>query len=189
MKGKKMNVLFINACVRKESRTKILADYLLQKIDGEVTEINLNRDLPSPFNEEMLIKRNALIKKGDFDDEIFKYAKEFIKADVIVAAAPMWDFSFPALFKTFIEHINVSGLVFKYTLTGIQTLCKAKTFYYVTTMGGYNSTDFGFGYMKALCDTLYGIKDVRLIKAEGLDIIGNDVDAILAAAKKEIDLI
>lgn len=184
-----MNVLFINACVRKESRTKKLADYLLKKLGGQVTEINLNKDLPEPFNERMLIKRSELIKEGNFDDEMFLYAKKFASADIIVVAAPFWDFSFPALFKVFIEHVNVSGLVFKYTLEGIQKLCRAKTLYYVTTMGGYNPTDFGFGYVKALCDTLYGIKDVRLIKAEGLDIIGNDVRAILEAAKKEIDLI
>ena len=54
-------------------------------------------------------------------------------------------------------------------------------------MGGHNPTDFGFGYIKALAGTLYGIKDVHLIKAEGLDIIGNDVDAILAQAKADID--
>ena len=184
-----MNVLFINACVRKESRTKILADYLLEKIGGKVTEINLGKDLPQPFDEKMLLKRNELIKKEAFDDEMFLYARQFAQADIIVIAAPFWDFSFPAVFKAFIEHVNVSGLVFKYTASGIETLCKAKTLYYVTTMGGYNPVDYGFGYVKALCKTLYGIKNVRLIKAEGLDIVGNDVNAILAAAKKEIDLI
>ena len=184
-----MNILFINACVRKESRTKILADYLLKKLHGKITEINLNKDLPQPFNEEMLLKRNALIKENHFEDEMFSYARQFADADIIVVAAPFWDFSFPALFKTFIEHVNVSGLVFKYTATGIQTLCKAKTLYYVTAMGGYNPTDFGFGYVKALCHTLYGIDDVRLIKAEGLDIVGNDVQTILNKAKKEIDTI
>lgn len=184
-----MNILFVNACVRGESRTKILADCLLKKLGGNVTEINLNKDLPKPFDEKMLLKRDLLIKNGNYEDEMFLYAKKFASADVIVVAVPFWDFSFPALFKVFIEHVNVSGLVFKYTLEGIQTLCRAKTLYYVTTMGGHNPIDFGFGYVKALCDTLYGIKDVRLIKAEGLDIIGNDVRAILEAAKKEIDLI
>lgn len=187
MKGKNMKVLFVNACLRKESRTKILADYLLKKIGGDVQEINLGHDLPAPLSEKTLNARNALIKKGAFENEIFSYANAFANADVIVAAAPLWDFSFPAVFKAFIEHVNVSGLVFKYTASGIQTLCRAKTLYYVTTMGGYNPVDYGFGYVKALCETLYGIHDVRLIKAEGLDIIGNDVEAILAAAKKEID--
>ncbi|MBR2299191.1 MAG: NAD(P)H-dependent oxidoreductase [Alphaproteobacteria bacterium] len=182
-----MKVLFVNACVRSRSRTKILADYLIEKLGAKVDEINLNEDAPKPFDEMMLEKRDALIKKGQFDNKAFDYAKRFADADMIIIAAPFWDFSFPALLKTFIEHVNVSGIVFKYTDTGIQTLCKASKLYYVTTMGGYNPTDYGFGYIKALCGALYGIDDVRLIKAEGLDIVGNDVDEIMEKAKKEID--
>ena len=182
-----MNVLFVNACVRKESRTKILADYLLKKIGGEIIEINLNNDLPKPFDEKLLNKRSSLLKEGNFNDEMFSYAKQFVLADMIVVAAPFWDFSFPALLKTYIEHVNVSGIVFKYTKNGIKTMCRAKKLFYVTTMGGYNPTDFGFGYITALCHTLYGIEDVRLIQAQGLDIIGEDVKALLDKAKHEID--
>ncbi|HCU59455.1 MAG TPA: ACP phosphodiesterase [Alphaproteobacteria bacterium] len=182
-----MKVLFVNACVRSQSRTKILADYLIEKLGAKVDEINLEKDAPKPFNEMMLEKRDELIKNGQFDDKTFDYARRFANADMIIIAAPFWDFSFPALLKIFIEHVCVSGIAFKYTNTGIQTLCKASKLYYVTTMGGHNSTDYGFGYIKALCNVLYGIDDVRLIKAEGLDIIGNDVDEIMEKVKKEID--
>ena len=41
------------------------------------------------------------------------------------------------------------------------------------------SGDFGFGYVKALANTFYGIEEVYQIKAEGLDIIGADVESIL----------
>ena len=182
-----MKVLFVNACVRSQSRTKILADYLIQKLRADVDEINLGKEEPKPFNEKMIEKRDQLIKEGKFDDEMFAYARRFANADMIIVAAPYWDFSFPALLKTFIEHVSVGGIVFKYTPNGIQTLCKAQKLYYVTTMGGHNPTDFGFGYIKALGNTLYGIRDIKLIKAEGLDIVGNDVSATLEKAKKEID--
>ncbi|MBO4293882.1 MAG: NAD(P)H-dependent oxidoreductase [Alphaproteobacteria bacterium] len=182
-----MKVLFINACVRKESRTKVLADYVLRKIGGDVVEVNLNEKRPEPLNLETLNQRSQLIRQGAFDDKMFLYAKEFASADIIVMAAPFWDFSFPALLKTYIEHVNVSGIVFKYSDQGIQGLCRAQKLYYITTMGGYNTTDFGYGYVKALCNELYQIKDVRLIKAEGLDIVGNDIAGILEAARKNID--
>ena len=182
-----MKVLFVNACVRKDSRTKILADAVLKKIGGDIQEVDLEKDLPEPLNAKTLEKRSRLIAQGAFDDEMFLYAKEFATADIIVVAAPFWDFSFPALLKAYIEQVNVSGLVFKYTAEGIKGLCKAKTLYYVTTMGGHNPIDFGFGYVKALCNEMYGIDDVRLIKAEGLDIIGNDVSAILQAAHQDIE--
>lgn len=183
-----MNILFVDASARKDSRTKILADYLLSKLKGNIETIKLSSQKLMPLDEQSLAKRNALIGQKRFDDPMFDNAKKFIAADVIVICAPYWDFSFPAMLKTFIEHINVGGLVFQYGQNGeIISLCKAKTLYYVTTMGGHNPTDFGFGYIKALANTLYGISDTRLIKAEGLDIIGNDIDAILKKAKTEID--
>ena len=37
-------ILFINACVRDNSRTAELSHHLLDKLEGEVTEINLYRE-------------------------------------------------------------------------------------------------------------------------------------------------
>jgi len=182
-----VKVLFVNACVRKNSRTKLLADYLIKKLDVQVEEINLGKDKPKAFDRKMLKKRDELIEKKKFDDEMFTYARKFAASDMIIVAAPFWDLSFPALLKIFVEHINVNGIVFKYTSSGIKTLCKASKLYYVTTMGGFNVTDYAIGQIKALCRTFYGIDDVKLIQAEGLDVVGNDVEAILNKAKKEID--
>lgn len=45
---------------------------------------------------------------------------------------------------------------------------------------------FGYGYVKSLAQTLYGIGDVRLWEAQGLDIDGADVEGILAEAMEKI---
>ena len=183
-----MNILVVNACVRNESRTKILSDYLLSKLSGNITEINLNQDEPKPFNQALLEKRDILLHEKKYDDKMFDYAHQFASSDVIIIATPFWDLSFPALLKTFIEHITVKGITFKYAPNGeIIPLCKAKTLYYVTTMGGHHTTAFGFSYIEALSKNLYGINDIRLIKAEGLDIQGNDVSQILQNTKEQID--
>ncbi|MBP5615420.1 MAG: NAD(P)H-dependent oxidoreductase [Alphaproteobacteria bacterium] len=183
-----MKILLINASVRADSRTKMLTDYLLLKLKGEVETIDLKTQKLQPLDDKTLAQRDALIKEKHFDYPMFDLAKQFMAADIIVMCAPMWDLSFPAMLKTFVEHINVSGLVFKYGADGrIISNCQAKVLYYVTTMGGYYTTDFGFGYIKALCDMLYQIKNVYLIKAEGLDIVGNDAAAALEKAKREID--
>ena len=59
-------------------------------------------------------------------------------------------------------------------------LCRAKRLYYITTAGGpIFSDEFGFGYVKALANTFYGIEEVYQIKAEGLDVDGADVDKII----------
>ena len=38
-------ILFINACVRRQSRTLILARRLLDTLDGEIKEVQLERIL------------------------------------------------------------------------------------------------------------------------------------------------
>ena len=79
-------------------------------------------------------------------------------------------------------------MVFDYSDEGkLISLCKAKKLYYVTSKGGYGPDNFGFEYVRALCNTLYGINDVILIKAEGLDVHGNNTDKILEKTKEDID--
>ena len=184
----KMKVLYVDACVRKNSRTRILADYLVERLGGEVKRVELTKCNLHYADENYLAKRFDCIKKKDFDDKMFDYAKDFASADEIVMAVPYWDFSFPALFKMYIENINVSKITFDFSAKGEPVfLCRAKKLYYVTTEGGYGTDDFGFGYIEALCKKMYGIDEVVLIKADGLDIKGNDTEDILSKAKARID--
>ena len=44
----------------------------------------------------------------------------------------------------------------------------------------------GFSYVKELAETFYGIKQTKCFSAEWLDIIGADVDGIMANAENEI---
>ena len=184
----KRPVLFINACVRKGSRTKILADRLLAKLDQPYEEVYLN-DMHFPIvDEEFLKKRDRLIAENAFGDPLFDEARKFAEAETIVIAAPYWDLSFPASLKQYIEQINVLGITFKYTDDGYPAgLCRAKKLFYVTTAGGcYVPEEFGFGYVKALAQNFYGIQDVVKIEAAGLDIYGADVDAIMGAAERSV---
>ena len=58
----------------------------------------------------------------------------------------------------------------------------------MTTAGGpIFSDEFGYGYVKALAQGFYGIPDTAMVKAEGLDIIGADVEDILKKAEQEIE--
>ena len=46
--------------------------------------------------------------------------------------------------------------------------------------------EFGYGYIKALAQNFYGIKDTELIMATGLDVMGADTDAIMQEAIRRI---
>ncbi len=184
-------ILFIDACVRADSRTGKLAEALITKLNEEAAHIAL-KDIPfTVTDEDYLKKRDNLISKGAYDDDMFALARQFAAADTIVIAAPYWDLSFPAKLKQYIEAINVPGVTFEYTSEGFpKGLCKADRLYYVMTAGGnYVPEEFGFGYIKALAQNFYGIKNVEIIKATGLDIMGADVEAILDEAFGNADQI
>ena len=179
--------LYINCCLRKGSRTNRLAKAVLQKLGGDYTELKLYEENLRPLDSETLNKRTALIEQGDFSDKIFDYAKQFAAADTIVIGAPYWDLSFPAPLKTYIENIYVTGVVSEYDEKGMpRGLCKAERLYYVTTAGGPYDPTYSYGYIESLCKNFFGIPDTRLIKAEMLDIAGNDAEKILIS---EIDRI
>ena len=161
-------ILFINACVLEEVR--------LEDISFPVA------------NEDFLDMRDRLISEGKLDSPVFDLARQFSEAETIVIAAPYWDLSFPAALKQYFEQVNVVGITFRYTEEGVPVgLCKADRIFYVSTAGGiYVPTEFGFGYVKALAQGYYGIADVRLIEAVGLDIYEADIEAILEEAEETI---
>lgn len=182
-------VLLINACARKNSRTLSLAIEAAKKLGGEVEILNLYEQNLKPLDGKTLELRQSLCDKNDFENEMFNLAKQFSSAEKIVVAAPFWDLSFPAILKCYTENICVCGLTFYYNSKGIpESLCKANRLVYVTTAGGFiPEENHGFDYIRQLSEGFFGIKDFDLIGAEGLDIIGADVEGILAEAKKQIE--
>ena len=188
-------ILYVNACVRKDSRTKRLADLLLKKLvekSGDSFSELVLESVSFPLADEKFIEtRDALKASGAFEDPMFDMARQFAEADTIIIAAPFWDLSFPAMLKQYFEQINVCGTTFMYTPEGrLEGICKADKLYYVTTAGGdFCPEEFGYGYVEALAQNFYGIQDVKLIKATGLDIAGADVEKIMSETISAMDML
>lgn len=185
-------LLFINACVRgKDSRTLALAEQLLERIREEnsrdmafhIEEIRLSTENILPLNYERLERRDELLAAGRSDDTMFDYANAVAGADMLVIAAPYWNMSFPASLKIFFEMTSVEGITFTYAEDGTPIgLTNARDMYYVTTSGGYiGDCNFGFEYANALC-RLYGVEHTHFVSAQGLDLDGADVQAIMEEA-------
>lgn len=184
-------ILFVNSCVRENSRTYELAEYALSCLNGEIFQINIADENIMPLNRERLDRREKFIADENFGEKDFKYAKQFAESDEIVIAAPYWDLSFPALLKAYIEAICVCRITFCYNDLGIpEGLCKAKRLIYITTSGGIiGEFNFGFDYIKALAKGLFGINDVLFFSAENLDIYGNNPNEILNDSKEKIKIV
>ena len=182
-------ILFINACPREGSRTLELARYLLDKTDGSVEELTIFEENLLPLNGKTLALRDKMTANQNFDHPIFKYAKQFAKADTIVLAAPFWDLSFPSAVKIWLEYVMAKEITFRYTEEGFPCgLCKAKKLFYISTAGGPTlPSHMGFSYVDALAKSYFGIPETVLFSAENLDVVGADTAAILSKAKEEID--
>ena len=181
-------ILFINACVRADSRTKRLADRFLANRNNAFEEVR-PAEIRFPVTDEAFLQeRDRLIREGRFDHPAFALARQFAKAKEILIAAPYWDLSFPAALKQYLEQINVVGITFRYTPEGIpEGLCRAQRLTYITTAGGdFCPEEYGFGYVKALAQSFYGIREIRRIQATGLDIDGADTERIMRSAEERI---
>ena len=177
-----MSILFINACMRENSRTLVLAKNVMKDMVGEITELDLSLEGIAPLDAELLEKREGLIRDGRLDDPMLRYAKEFADADEIVIAAPFWDLSFPAKLKIYFEQITVSGITFKYINGMPSGLCKAKKLTYITTSGGSIFDDFGYTYVKTLAQKFYGIKKTEAVRAMNLEVDMISADELLEKA-------
>ncbi len=172
--------LYINCCVREESRTDRLAHAVINKIGGDFHVLDLYSENIKPLDNERLSHRMELCANNDFSDTIFDLAKQFASAETIVIAAPYWDSSFPSMLKIYLENIYVIGIVTDYDDKGMSKgLCSAKKLYYVTTAGGVYDSIYSYGYIENLAKNYFGIKQTELVKAEMLDIVGFDAEDIL----------
>ena len=182
-------ILFVNACPREGSRTLELAKYALSKLEGEITELALFEENLLPLNGKTLALRDKMIAAGNYDHPLFKYARQFVAADRIVLAAPFWDLSFPSVVKVYIEYLMSLGLTFGYTEKGLpQGNCKAKQLVFISTSGGpVGERHLGYEYLKALSARYFGIPEAVCFCAQKLDIVGADVEHILAQVRADID--
>ena len=179
-----MKILFINSCVRENSRTLSHSKAYLNKYcaDDIIGEVNISSKNLLPLNAKTIKERENDISKQNLTEDKYALAYEFASADKIVVAAPFWDFSFPSMLRVYIEQIAVNGITFGYP-HGVPTgYCMAEELVYITTAGGYIGENSSLEhYLNELC-AMFGIEKLTFIKAEGLDITGNNPDEILNTA-------
>lgn len=182
-------LLLVNACVQREtSRTDRLCRTWLRenrRAGCDVEEVVLEEEQLRGLDTQMLAERNRLLRECELTHVMFRYARQFCDADEIVIAAPYWDLSFPAALKCYLEAVSVVGLTFRYREDGApEGLCRAKRLTYITTSGGFiGANNFGYDYVKALA-ALFGIAEIQMVSAEGLDIAGADAEHILQQAEQ-----
>jgi len=134
-----------------------------------------------PAEQRNEIEQLALERSNQLTDEL-------VAADVLVLAAPMYNFAIPSTLKAWFDHVLRAGVTFKYGETGPQGLLTGKRAYVLTARGGIyagSSLDHQEPYLRQVLGFV-GIHDVTFIHAEGLNMGGDFLEKGLNQAKAKL---
>jgi len=186
-------VIYIKANAKPEgtSRTFKISDAFIETYkknhpDDEVITLDLYKEGINFLTEEGVVMHIPAPGTGK-DHPILKYAYQFLEADKYVFAEPLWNLSIPAIMKAYIDYVCVTSITFKYTAEGPVGLCQGKKAVNITSRGGEYSTgiaaawEMGDKYLRTVLGFM-GITDFTTIAANQLDVIGQDVEAIVGEA-------
>ncbi|MBC3347582.1 MULTISPECIES: FMN-dependent NADH-azoreductase [Pseudomonas] len=169
------SILGDNSASRQLSRDVVEA-WKAAEADVIVTYRDLAADAISHFSAQTLIAAGTSAELRDAaqkheTDLSASTMAEFLAADAVVIAAPMYNFTIPTQLKAWIDRIAVAGQTFRYTEAGPEGLCGGKKLVIVSTSGGLHAGQpSGVAheeYLKLLFGFL-GITDIEFVRAEGL---------------------
>ena len=176
------NILYVDCCMRPNSRTEKLAQQVLSSLEGNISTLKLTEEGLTLPDWQLIQQRNKAVGEGDMTNPLLRYAVQFAQADEIIIAAPYWDLSFPSILKIWVENMYVRNLTFYYENDRPVGLCRGRESIYITTAGSpIGENDWGAMYMKAVLTTL-GIPGFSSIRAEALDLDTTDADAVMEEA-------
>ncbi|WP_455921359.1 FMN-dependent NADH-azoreductase [Pseudomonas putida] len=134
-----------------------------------------------PEAERSAEEVQALARSNELTEEV-------LAADVLVLAAPMYNFAIPSTLKAWLDHVLRAGVTFKYTATGPQGLLTGKRAIVLTARGGIyagSSADHQEPYLRQVL-AFIGIHDVQFIHAEGMNLGGDFSEKGLNQAKAQL---
>ncbi len=156
----KVSAAYLAAHPQTHIQLRDLATNPLPHLDEELLTAFFSADESRTEEQKALNQRSlALIE-------------EIQNADVLVIAAPMYNFGIPSTLKAYFDHIARAGITFRYTATGPEGLLNGKKVIVAAARGGiYAGTvnDSQTQYFRTFLAFL-GMTDVSFVYAEGLNM-------------------
>ena len=151
----------------------------------------IDADIASAFNtlaaggEFGALSPEQQAKVGRFGE----LTDQFLAADKVVIANPLWNLQIPTRLKAWVDTINVAGKTFKYTAEGPVGLATGKKVLHIQANGGvYGGNDFASAYINGVLNFI-GIDDVTSVYIEGQAYAPENAEQILADAVAKIETI
>ena len=144
-------------------------------------DANLLGGWMKPEAQRSIDQQASLRRSNELTDEL-------LAADVLVMAAPMYNFAIPSTLKAWLDHVLRAGVTFKYTENGPQGLLVGKKAYVLTARGGIyagSAADHQEPYLRQVM-AFIGIHEVTFIHAEGMNLGGDFQEKGLNQAKAQL---
>lgn len=180
------NVLFIKANNRPVEQSvsvklyhEFLESYKQSHPQDEITELDLFAE-QLPYYDNTLITGMYKAAQGyEATPEeaagavlVNKYLEQFIAAEKVVIAFPLWNMTVPAVLHTYIDYLSQAGKTFQYTAEGPNGLLGGKKVVLLNARGGIYSEGPAAGAEMAVNFILgmlgfWGVTDIEQVIIEG----------------------
>lgn len=114
-----------------------------------------------------------------------KYLDQFLAANKVVFAFPLWNLTIPAVLHTYIDYLNRAGKTFKYTPEGPVGLIGNKKIALLNASGGVYSEgpgaeiEMAVKYVASMMN-FFGAKDIEKVVIEGHNKFKDKADEIIS---------
>lgn len=181
----------------KQSTSILAMDVFLESYrkahpDDTIEIIDLYNDFIPELDGDILEGWNQLRAGKSFDEltadqqrKISRFnelTEQFLSADKIVIANPLWNLAMQTRLKAWLDTVNVAGVTFKYTENGPVPLTSGKKALHIQSCGGhYNGQDFSTQAVQGILNFV-GVADVDHLSIEGIDHFPEKREELLNAA-------
>jgi len=185
----------------EHSRSLTLAAAFLQEYqrlnpDDQIEIVDVYRDNIQRIDDDVMAGWSALRAGAPFSTltadqqrkvvRIAEVADQFVSADKYLISTPMWNLSFPAEMKIYIDSVCIVGKTFRYTAEGAVGLLRGKSrkCLHIHSNGGLHfgtAEDHSVPYLESIVRFM-GIEDFHALVLEGTDAMPERAQELQAAA-------
>jgi len=189
-------VLFIKANCRPIEQSvsvklyhAFLDSYKESHPQDEIVELDLFKENLPYYDNDKINGMYKLANGYELTNEekeatnlVNKYLDQFISADKVVIAFPLWNFTIPAVLHTYIDYLCQSGKTFRYSKEGPIGLLPDKKVTLLHARGSVYPPGSGEAAISLLNGILafWGVKDVNTIIVEGHNQYSDRAEEIIA---------
>lgn len=193
------NVLFVKANSRPAEQAvsvqlydAFLASYKETHPQDEVVELDLFAENLPYYDTD---KINGMFKLGKgleltaeeqaATNLVNKYLNQFLAADKVVFAFPLWNFTVPAVLHTYLDYLSQAGKTFRYTAEGPVGLLTDKKVTLLNARGGVYSegpaaaVEMSVKYVQTILG-FWGVQDITTVIVEGHNQFPDKAKEIIA---------